>query len=399
MSDILYLYQFNTQLPGVNIKVKEKIEALAANGVDIKGLILYSDKSTDKKIFDGGLFEKQYFVIENSVKRIFSSRLFSPVNSFLRNLKAIKKLYKEAISSRKFKYIIARYGTSDYSTLWFVKRLEGNIIYESNTNEIEQLKLSYKGIFNSPLWVSYDYWNEKVFGPIVLRKAKGLVCVTKEIENYQRTRIGDHKFPVIKTISNGINVSSFPIAPSLENTGQYNLLMLLGVDVAWNGLDKIAKPILKDNFGIKIYVVGDVRREYESDSIVYCGQLNNEEISKLIISEKIHAGIGTLALERKGITEAAPLKVREYIARGLPVIYNYEDTDLDADLSFREKYFIKIENSPGELNLEIIHKKLKSILSNTDCNLEIRKFAERAVDIKVKAIQYKNLIDEINKLN
>lgn len=37
--------------------------------------------------------------------------------------------------------------------------------------------------------------------------------------------------------------------------------------------------------------------------------------------------IGTLALHRKNMREACPLKVREYLAHGLPTVIAYEDTD------------------------------------------------------------------------
>ena len=37
---------------------------------------------------------------------------------------------------------------------------------------------------------------------------------------------------------------------------------------------------------------------------------------------------GTLALHRKQMNEACPLKVREYLAFGLPVVIGYGDTDL-----------------------------------------------------------------------
>lgn len=43
----------------------------------------------------------------------------------------------------------------------------------------------------------------------------------------------------------------------------------------------------------------------------------------------MNIGIGTLALHRKGMKEASPLKVREYLAYGLPVILGYKDTDVD----------------------------------------------------------------------
>jgi hypothetical protein len=43
-------------------------------------------------------------------------------------------------------------------------------------------------------------------------------------------------------------------------------------------------------------------------------------------------GIGPLATHRKGMTEASPLKSRNYLALGVPVIQAYEDTDLRGSL-------------------------------------------------------------------
>jgi hypothetical protein len=49
-------------------------------------------------------------------------------------------------------------------------------------------------------------------------------------------------------------------------------------------------------------------------------------------------GLGTLALYRKGMREASPLKVREYLAYGLPTVIGYDDTDfLGAEPWFLER--------------------------------------------------------------
>jgi len=45
-----------------------------------------------------------------------------------------------------------------------------------------------------------------------------------------------------------------------------------------------------------------------------------------------HLVVGTLALQRKHMREACPLKVREAVARGLPVITACIDPDLPDDL-------------------------------------------------------------------
>jgi hypothetical protein len=39
-------------------------------------------------------------------------------------------------------------------------------------------------------------------------------------------------------------------------------------------------------------------------------------------------GLGPLALHRKGMREASPLKARNYLALGLPIVQAYEDTDV-----------------------------------------------------------------------
>ena len=53
-------------------------------------------------------------------------------------------------------------------------------------------------------------------------------------------------------------------------------------------------------------------------------------------------GIGTLGLHRKSMDEASPLKVREYLAVGLPVLYGYRDPDAD-DL---QPFVLKVANTP-----------------------------------------------------
>ena len=42
----------------------------------------------------------------------------------------------------------------------------------------------------------------------------------------------------------------------------------------------------------------------------------------------MHLGIGSLSLHLYNLNEACPLKTREYLAHGLPVILGYKDTDI-----------------------------------------------------------------------
>jgi len=393
---VFYLFSYNLDLPGVNTKILDKISSFNNVGLQVKGLVLYNDKNLNLDFLPEEQFEKHYFSPERVKSRILNISVFSPLNTFLNNMKAVKELYETVLSKHPGSLIITRYGNSDYSSLWLIRKVKGNIIYESNTNEIEQQKIKFKGIFKSPLWVTYDYYNELYFGPKVLRKTKGIVCVTNEIALYQKKRVGEGGKTKVVTISNGINVGKYELAPTLgPELQEINLIMLLGVDSPWNGLDKITEAMSKQSSKIKLYVVGNVKHISENEDIIYTGQLSHGQITKLIVDKKICAGVATLALERKGITEAAPLKVREYLSRGLPVIYNYKDTDIDEVDGFNEKYCVKLKDNCDFIDLIFIENKLRKIVAINNYNASIKEFALEKVDVCRKSEKYKSLIDTI----
>ncbi|MOA45721.1 hypothetical protein D3C78_1681500 [compost metagenome] len=58
--------------------------------------------------------------------------------------------------------------------------------------------------------------------------------------------------------------------------------------------------------------------------------------------QQADVAIGSLALYRKKMGEASPLKVREYLAYGLPVINGYLDTDFPEEVHF----ILQIPNEP-----------------------------------------------------
>jgi hypothetical protein len=72
--------------------------------------------------------------------------------------------------------------------------------------------------------------------------------------------------------------------------------------------------------------VGDEGKS-SSPNIFFYGAMQSSEYRE--IATKCVAGVGTLNLSAKKMEEASPLKVREYLAMGLPVITRYRDVDLD----------------------------------------------------------------------
>lgn len=391
---IYYLFRYKEQLPGVNAKIISKIKALNDLGIAIKGIVMYENKELDLSLFSEKYYEKYYFDNRKFHNKILGYKLFGVVNSYLVKRSFIKHLYYKVLKNKTIDLLITRYGFSDLNTLWFVKKLNGKILYESNTNEIEQLKLVYKGFFKSPLWASYDYLCEKHLGPVVLRRVKGVVCVTNEIAKFQSLRIGSNSNNLVEVVSNGIKCNTIKRKKKVKVIETLNLIMIRGTDAPWHGYEIIRDSLLKSSFNCKLFIVGDITKDVDDERFVFTGKLKLKEIDLLIDRENIHIGVGSLALHLVGLNEACPLKVRQYLARGLPVIYNYYDTDLSANPKFSEKYCY---NFNGELDFNFLKKWYLNLKKTNDFEKYISQWAIKNLDYNVKMAHYKKIIE--NKIN
>jgi hypothetical protein len=107
--------------------------------------------------------------------------------------------------------------------------------------------------------------------------------------------------------------------------------MLVGgsTRVDWHGIDLIIEGIKKYNGETKIYLhlagINKILSEYHDTFVIKHGYCNREEIEVLI--SRCHLALGTFAFLRKGLNEASTLKMREYGARGIPVVYGHFDPD------------------------------------------------------------------------
>ena len=114
---------------------------------------------------------------------------------------------------------------------------------------------------------------------------------------------------------------------------------------AWQGLDEIAR-LAEAKPDWRFDVIGPERGELEAAGLLsppnmtFHGQLTRERYQPLL--DRADLAIGTLALYRKGMEEASPLKVREYLANGLPVIAAYRETDFPEP----EPFFLQLPCEP-----------------------------------------------------
>jgi glycosyltransferase involved in cell wall biosynthesis len=154
-----------------------------------------------------------------------------------------------------------------------------------------------------------------------LRAAGGLVCVTRALA---AGMAGLRKPTTV--IANGIDLEAIPEVPPRVANERPTLVFLVGADVPWHGLDKVlwlAEAMPAWEFAL---VGVDAARVTAAPNVTLHPPLPPHAYHEILARADV--GIGTLALHRKGMDEASPLKVREYLAAGLPVVLAYEDTDL-----------------------------------------------------------------------
>jgi hypothetical protein len=109
--------------------------------------------------------------------------------------------------------------------------------------------------------------------------------------------------------------------------------MAVGTVGRWHGLDRLAR-LAADLDGIRTVVIAPADIAPAVAGVVRGGPVEvwptRDRNEYEVALGRLDAAVGTLAFDRIGLTEAAPLKVRDYVMRGIPTLLTYEDTNLGA---------------------------------------------------------------------
>ena len=197
-------------------------------------------------------------------------------------------------------------------------------------------------------------------------------------------------------IGNGIDVESIPLKKyPLEWPSNTINLVGVGTVAIWHGYDRLIRAIkcLEDdttfNHRINFNIIGDgleipnlkklTNKLGLSNQIKFSGMLYNKKLYQCY--ENAHLGIGSLGWARVGIKEASPLKIREYLSAGLPVITATKDIDFSTEHSF----YLQVTE---EEEIESIVSLFKNIILNDlPSPRECRLFAEKKLDYSIKVNQ------------
>jgi glycosyltransferase involved in cell wall biosynthesis len=175
---------------------------------------------------------------------------------------------------------------------------------------------------------------------LVLSRVAGLVVVTDEIARYRH--VARHRKPVA-VIGNGVDMTVVrELPPAATETPE---VALVASGQPWHGVDKLVwlagrlPEVIFHIIGVSAAAI-----DAAPPNLVAHGRLAREDYEPILA--RCDAAFGTLALHRNLMTEATPLKVREYLAYGLPVVVAYDDIDLRGDDAW---YVLRLPNEESNV--------------------------------------------------
>lgn len=239
-------------------------------------------------------------------------------------------------------------------------------VVEINSDDLVEygLKSYWTGLFN------------RIFRRGFLGNAAGLCFVSREMASSPSFSWYQGRVDVV---ANSIDCRDYPFSPSTNND-HANLCFIGSPGQCWHGLDKIG--LLSSCFPQwTFHIIGPGRAEFCASGVqpganlVFHGYLSGLESKQLL--QSMDVGISTLALHRKSMNEASPLKSRQYLAQGLPFISAYEDTDIPG-----EEFVCRLPNTESNVSdsFAVLNAFVVRAFRNEPLRRAARAFAENRLD-------------------
>lgn len=170
---------------------------------------------------------------------------------------------------------------------------------------------------------------ERYCGPRSIAKADVVVGMTAEIAHYEVARIGSPRPTVVYPNGAVVTDEDREAAASYSRSALPSLLFVASRFAPWHGLDRLLASLDDCVEDFELIIVGRTsaadRAIAQGDSrIRFLGVLEAAAIAAL--ARRSWVGLSSFALDRNGMQQACPLKVREYLKTGLPVYGGHEET-------------------------------------------------------------------------
>lgn len=321
---------------------------------------------------------------------------------------AISRYFKTQLT--KDDIVLFRYPVASAGLAELARNFGQQIILEHNTIEgvevlmLQKIHLSRQPFSLSPrfLWYMFQTMvlkrtDEVRYGRELLSHVLGGICVSVEIEQYERSRYRRYNTTVV---ANGGQIPSKTLGVSEPFQQTLRVCMIIGSAAVWHGYDRMFEGLKQfDASDVKICIdiIGMVEPNQEhtqkigEHTVNWLGVMKREEIALHL--EKCHLAAGTLALFRKKMKEASPLKVRECLMLGMPMLLGYDDTDVSRDERFKP-YTLQISNTGAPIDWHEVVAFYRKLSENPHHRQEIAQLAADVLSMHKKAERYLSFIRE-----
>lgn len=297
------------------------------------------------------------------------------------------RLILRSLDLTRYRAIVLRYpGAVDLSVGELVTRLGPRLVTEHHTDQLAELRVlaRERGL---PGWLKLAA--ERAWASGLLAGIAGLVAVTDEIRLVEIAR--GCTAPSL-VIANGVDVDGQSATGCRHFDGRtLKLAFSCGRFWSWQGLDRVLAGLseYRGTLAVELHLLGEVQAHADRDVI---SRLTRERTNVRVITHgvldgvrcdrvlsEVNLGISTLALHRKCMRQACPLKSREYAARGLPFVFAYEDDDIPNDFPGVARVAI----GDGPINIAELAE-CASQLSQASVSAALRAEARRVLDWRPK---------------
>ena len=353
---------------GVTQKISHQMRAWKELGHEVHGFFLCPSSAVGKPP-----------LINDSL--VWFTRSKGNIALFFNRPQSLKKM---EIAIRKFRPDIVYFRQAIYfPMLAGLLNRTAPYLVEINTDDLAEFDAIKSGLFALYNRIT-RYW--------ITRKAGALVCISEEIRKREKQRQNVPCF----TMSNGIITQDIPFYRSSTSSG-LTIGLMGSPGYPWHGIDEICRLAVLPAFqNVNFRIVGIRPEELGWNKIPknvsFLGYLVGEELEKAFRSFDI--SFGTVSLHRKNMCEASPLKVRDYLARGIPVILPYKDTDLEGK---NFEFCLKLPNCQNNLveNKTIIFDFALRCFHSKSLRLQARDFAVNQLSYVSK---FKQLFKELSQI-
>lgn len=289
-----------TKASGIGKKIERQLNAWRELGHETQFFSHLPTGEDENLLVDGARFA---YTLHKGVLGLFMTE-FERMRALQRLLLAVRNYQPQVIYLRWGMYVFPLHHLFSIAP----------VIVEINTNDVEEHKL---------LGVVKSTYN-KLTRSITLGSAQAMIYSTRELAEHPAFT---HFRKPGEVVSNSIDLRTIKPLPAPNNRPPH-LLFIGTPGFAWHGVDKLVS--LASTFpDLIVEVAGYDHLEgvlSPPANLKLHGYLHGAAYQALLA--QADAAIGTLALHRKGMQEASPLKVRDCLAHGIPCILPYVDTDL-----------------------------------------------------------------------